>query len=118
MTHKTDIKPTAFESITIRNIQEGDDLDQIAKLIYLTDPYVYPNWFDSIEDGIEVIREMIDLPTLYNRENVTVAVMPNGFIAGIIVSKQAPFSENIDDIYKAFALAGVQVDERTDVVFQ
>ena len=117
MTREIGIKPNSSKDITIRSIEEGDDLNQIAKLIYLTDPYVYPNWFNSIEDGIKVIRQMIDLPTLYNKENITVAVMPNGWIAGIVVSKQAPFAEDINHIKKAFELSGVKIDERTDFVF-
>lgn len=103
--------------VTIRGLEESDDLDQVAKLIYLTDPYVYPNWFDSMEDGIKVLRQMISLPTLYNKENITVAVLPNGFVAGIIVSKQAPFCEELCHIQKAFALANVKLDDRTDFVF-
>lgn len=77
--------------LVIRMLSPNDDISQVAKLIYLTDPYVYPNWFDSIDDGVKVISHMIDLPTLYNRKNITVAVMPNGAIAGMVVSKQTPF---------------------------
>ncbi len=117
MTREIGIQPSEASGITVRKLKDGDDLDQVAKLIYLTDPYVYPNWFDSIGDGIKVLRRMIDLPTLYNRENITVAVMPDGFVAGIIVSKQTPFMEDIRYIRQAFALAGVVMDERTDFVF-
>ena len=117
MTREIGIQPNESKDITIRGICDGDDLDQVAKLIYLNDPYIYPNWFDSIEDGVKVIRQMIDLPTLYNKENITAAVMPDGCIAGIVVSKQAPFSEDINHIKTAFKLAGVKIDERTDFVF-
>lgn len=117
MTREIGIQSNEAKDITIRGVEDGDDINQIAKLIYLTDPYIYPNWFDSIDDGIKVIREMIDLPTLYNRENITVAVMPDGFVAGILVSKQTPFVEDMADIEKAFKLSGVRIDERTDFVF-
>ena len=102
---------------TIRKMQAGDDIGQVAKLIYLTDPYIYPNWFDSIEDGVKVIAKMIDLPTLYNRDNITVAVLENGFIAGMAISKQAPFVEELAVISQAFKLANVMEDERTKQVF-
>ena len=117
MTREIGIKPNESKDVTIRSIKDGDDLDQIAKLIYLTDPYIYPNWFDNAEDGIKVIRAMIDLPTLYNRKNITVAVMPDGFIAGIVVSKQSPFTEDINYIKEAFELSGVKMDERTAFIF-
>ena len=117
MTREIGIQPNESNEVVIRKLQDGDDLNQVAKLIYLTDPYVYPGWFDSIEDGVKVIREMIDLPTLYNRENITIAVQPNGFIAGIIVSKQTPFVEEYENIRKAFDLSGVSMDKRTKETF-
>ena len=117
MTREIGIQPSESSEVCIRKIDDGDDLYQIAKLIYLTDPYIYPNWFDSIDDGIKVIRQMIDLPTLYNKENITVAATHDGYIAGIIVSKQAPFTEDIAHIRRAFELADVKIDNRTDFVF-
>lgn len=117
MTREIGIELHKSEDFFIRGLACNDDLDQIAKLIYLTDPYVYPGWFDNIDDGIKVIHQMINLPTLYNKENITVAVAPDGFVAGIIVSKQAPFKEDISHIRKAFELANVKIDNRTDFVF-
>lgn len=117
MTREIGIRPNESKDVFIRKLKDGDDLNQVAKLIYLTDPYVYPNWFDNIDEGIRVIRQMIDLPTLYNKENITVAATPDGFIAGIIVSKQSPFIEDITHIKKAFELANVTLDNRTDFVF-
>lgn len=117
MTREIGINSNVSKEITVRKLQDKDDFDQVAKLIYLTDPYVYPNWFDSMEDGIKVIREMIELPTLYNKENITVAVTKDGFVAGIIVSKQTPFVEDIAPIKQAFNLAKVKLDKRTDFVF-
>ncbi|MBO4982583.1 MAG: GNAT family N-acetyltransferase [Clostridia bacterium] len=117
MTREIGIQANKATDITIRKLEDGDDLNQVAKLIYLTDPYVYPRWFDSIEDGISVIKEMISLPTLYNKENIAVAVMPNGVVAGIVVSKQAPFVENYEDVCKAFELSKIPMDSRTKDVF-
>ena len=118
MTREIGIEVSKASNIEIRRLQETDNLNQVAKLIYLTDPYVYPNWFDNIEDGIKVIREMINLPTLYNKENITVAVTSEGIIAGLIVSKQTPFIEEEKYISQAFALAGVKEDQRTREVFE
>lgn len=106
------------DKVSIRKMMISDDLNQIAKLIYLTDPYIYPNWFNCIDDGVRVISKMIDLPTLYNRKNITVAALPNGIIAGMVVSKQTPFIEKRGDISKAFELANINEDERTQEVFE
>ena len=117
MTREIGITPNKAVDITIRKLKNGDDLNQVAKLIYLTDPYIYPNWFNSIEDGIKVIREMINLPTLYNSENITVAVMSDGMISGLVVSKQTPFIEEQQYISQAFNLAKIKEDKRTKEVF-
>jgi len=117
MTREIGIRPNRSADVTVRGLRADDDLTQVAKLIYLTDPYIYPNWFDDMESGIKVIREMILLPTLYNKDNITVAVQNDGFIAGMLVSKQAPFVEEPEYVRKAFELAGVPVDERTAEVF-
>ena len=68
MTQEIGIEANQNKDVRIRPMQDNDDLDQIAKLIYLTDPYVYPNWFDSLEDGQKVLREMIQLPMLLNEQ--------------------------------------------------
>lgn len=107
-----------MDKITVRKLLRDDDLSQIAKLIYLTDEYVYPNWFDNIEDGVKVISKMVDLPTLYNRENITVAATPTGIISGLVVSKQTPFVEERKYISQAFELANVKEDKRTQEVFE
>lgn len=117
MTREIGIQPNKSQEVVIRKMDQNDDLDQVAKLIYLTDPYVYPSWFDSMEDGIKVLRQMIDLPTLYNRENITVAVTKDGFVAGLAIAKQTPFVEKEGPIYKAFQLADVKADERTKKIF-
>lgn len=117
MTREIGIRPNKAD-VTIRKLKDEDDLAQVAKLIYLTDPYIYPNWFDNMDDGVKVITEMINLPTLYNRENITVAVMPNGFISGMIISKQAPFTEEKKYISQAFKQAKLSQDKRTDEIFE
>lgn len=117
MTREIGILPNCAKDITIRPLQNGDDLLQVAKLVYLTDPYIYPVWFDTIEQGQKVISEMIKLPTIYAKENITVAVTSDGFIAGILVSCMTPFKENIEHVYTAFKNAGEKYDERTPKIF-
>ncbi len=109
------VKP--IDELTVRPMQDCDDKTQVAKLIYLSDRYIYPYWFDSIEDGEKVIAKMTSLPTLYNQKNVTVAVTKDGFVAGAMVSKRTPVVENEEEIRKAFEEAGVKCDERTHKIF-
>lgn len=118
MTQEIGILPQFNDQIVIRQLSAEDDLLQVAKLIYLSDEYIYPYWFDDIEDGKKVIAEMIKLPTIYKKENVTVAVMPNGDIAGALVSCKCPFVEDEEHIKEAFARADVPVDDRLHVIYK
>ena len=118
MTSEIGILPQFNDEVTVRPLKDGDDLLQVAKLIYYSDEYIYPYWFDNIKDGQKVIAEMIKLPTLYKKENVPVAVMPNGDIAGALVSCDCPFVEEKDHIYQAFENAKIVCDERTDFIYR
>ena len=117
MTREIGILPNVSDDIIVRRLQEDDDWKQVAKLIYMSDPYIYPNWFDSLGDAQRVICEMMKLPTLYNMNNITVAVAKDGMIAGAAVSKQAPFVEDEANLKIAFERAGVKMDHRTKEVF-
>lgn len=117
MTKEIGILPHFCDKITVRPMQEGDDKAQVAKLIYLSDKYIYPYWFDTLEDAQKVLAALMELPTLYNQKNITVAVTENGFIAGAVVSADCPVCEEEAFLYEAFEKAGVAHDERTHRIF-
>ncbi|MBQ8688804.1 MAG: GNAT family N-acetyltransferase [Clostridia bacterium] len=112
MTKEIGILPRFNDGITVRKMNGDDDKLQVAKLIYMSDKYIYPNWFDSIEDGQRVLAEMMSLPTVYNQSNITVAVTEDGFVAGAIVSCDSPAVTEEKYLYEAFARAGVECDEK------
>lgn len=116
MTKEIGIQPLCTDEIEVRPLKSDDDLMQAAKLIYLTDPYIYPYWFDSIEDGQKVIREMISLPTIYNMKNITVAATKDGKLAGLVVSAEK-IDEKEEYLIEAFRKANVKCDERTHKIF-
>lgn len=117
MTKEIGILPHFNKEITIRPMQASDDKAQIAKLIYLSDKYIYPSWFDSLEDAQKVLSQMMDLPTIYNMKNITVVITADGFIAGAIVSCDCPVQEEEQYLYEAFQRAGVAHDARTHQIF-
>ncbi len=102
--------------VTVRPMTESDDKKRVAEFIYESDNYIYPYWFDSKDDAVKVISEMIDGKTLYNYKNVTVAEH-DGKIIGALVSLYSPIIEKEENILKAFRLAGVKADERTHKIF-
>lgn len=64
-----------LEDIVLRRATIDDDLKEIAKLIYETDPYIYPYWFnDNIDEAIEVlVPRMKEEGFIFYYENFYVA---------------------------------------------
>ena len=76
-----------YDEIDLRRARKDDNLEEIAKLIYQTDPYIYPFWFnDSLEEAMRVLPEYILKPGfIYNYENMYIAHdKTNGHIVGLI----------------------------------
>lgn len=117
MTKEIGILPHFAQDVTVRPLADCDDRMQVAKLIYLSDAFIYPSWFDSMEDGQRVITAMMSLPTLYNEKNITVAVTKDGFVAGAVVSCDCPVDMKEEYLYEAFDRAGVKYDGRTHQMF-
>lgn len=62
----------------------NDNLKQVSELIYLTDKYIYPSWFDNdIEKAKKILPYIIRRKTIYNYQNIRVCKI-NGEIAGIV----------------------------------
>ena len=72
-----------YDEIDLRRARKDDNMEEIAKLIYQTDPYIYPFWFN---EAIRILSEYILKPNfLYNYENIYVAYdKTNGHIVGIV----------------------------------
>lgn len=118
MTKEVGILPRLNDEITLRKMQAEDDRLQVAKLIYLSDAYIYPNWFSTMEEGQRVIAAMTALPTLYHQDNITLAVTKDGFIAGAAVACDSPVVMDENYLYEAFALADVPCDrEKTHEIY-
>ena len=71
---KKDYK-VGFEDIILRRAKKDDNMEEIAKLLYDTDPYIYPFWFnDDINEAVKVlVREMQKPGFIYHYENCYVA---------------------------------------------
>ena len=104
-------------TVEIRPMQSSDDFFKVADLIYQSDNYIYPYWFDNKSDAVKVIAKMIAGDTVYNYKNVTLAVS-DGQIAGALVSLYSPVIEKEENIIDAFTKADVKCDERTHRIFK
>lgn len=63
------------ENLTFRRANINDDFEQIAKLIYDTNPYIYPFWFhNDLEEAINFLKDNIkEDKFIYNYNNIYIA---------------------------------------------
>lgn len=63
------------EFIYFRRAKRDDNMEEIAKLLYQTDPYIYPFWFDSDEkECINFLKqEIFKAGFIFNYNNLYVA---------------------------------------------
>lgn len=75
MTEEKKSYMVGFEDIILRRAKKDDNMEDIAKLLYQTDPYIYPFWFnDDLDEAIRVLVPEIKTPGfIYNFENCYVA---------------------------------------------
>jgi len=76
-----------YDEIDLRRANKNDDFKEIVKLIYQTDPYIYPFWFNNdIEKAQEILPKYIGQPGfIYNYENMYIAHdKTKGQIVGLV----------------------------------
>ena len=56
--------------IEVRALKLDDDLTIVSRLIYLTDKYIYPDWFREYDLALKVLPNVIKRETLYNYKNI------------------------------------------------
>lgn len=87
--------------IIFRRARIDDNFEEIAALIYDTDPYIYPYWFkNDKEKVVKVLSKLIEKPGFFfNYENIYVAYdRTDKRIVGILVGLDK--STNLDYDYR------------------
>lgn len=98
MNEKKDYK-VGFEDIILRRAKKDDNMEDIARLIYETDPYIYPFWFNNdIDEAIKVLVPKIqESGFIYNYENCYVAYdLKTQRIVGLICAIDPTTNLNYD----------------------
>ncbi len=117
MTDTITIENKADNEIIVSPLRIDDDYEAVARLIYGTDAYIYPYLFGECgEMGRRVITSMIELETIYNVKNITVAKL-NGTIVGMIVSKAHPVVIDRSQMELAYTANGYKHDKKFDKVY-
>ena len=116
------IMPKFLKDVTIRPMNNDDDVENVAGLIYIGNFYISRYMFGFFDDGVEVIKKLMDMPTIFNRENIWVAVSERGEISGILVGTSAAFAKGAamseEMLKKAYELAGVPYGPNAHYVFE
>ena len=86
------------DEIIIRPANNNDDLKRIAELIYKTDVYIYPYWFENVENAKEELSQrLLEEGFIFNINNIDVAVdSKTNEIVGIINSYTKNSNLNYD----------------------
>jgi len=107
----------AKEAIVFRELTGLDDRKKVARLIYDTDPYIFPYMFNrDISEAENVLSLMVGKDTIYNQKNIHIALLGDE-IAGIIVSQKTPIHINYKAMLDSYVEAGAIVDERFSKVY-
>lgn len=78
-----------LNDIICRRAKKTDNMAEISKLIYETDPYIYPYWFEnSIDKAVEFLSDKLLMDGfIFNYENLYVAIDKNSNkIVGLVVA--------------------------------
>lgn len=78
-----------LNDIVCRRAKKEDNMAEIATLIYQTDPYIYPYWFErDVKKAIDFLSDKIQMEGfIFNYNNLYVAIdKTTGKIVGLIVA--------------------------------
>ncbi|MBM6841459.1 GNAT family N-acetyltransferase [[Clostridium] spiroforme] len=98
-----------FEQLTNNSQLSNDDLNNIAQLVYHTDPYIYPALFDNSDNAKKIIPLLIlNNDDMFKKENFFVAIYMHK-IVGIILWKKGSISCDLKLYKKLFAQYSIEL---------
>ena len=97
------IKPVKAHRFELSKIDMGkeEEIKAVGRLIYHTDPYVYPDFFVDINTAEKVAKGLLNTNNVYNYKNILVGRI-NGEIAGFLTILDSYPSDNHKEMEKAF----------------
>ncbi len=97
--------------IQICKLTLNDNLEEVSRLIYFTDKYIYPTLFNNdINYAIKILTEFIKNETIYNYKNIIIAKI-DGKIVGLINYLNVFPNNNYEEMLKAYKNASHDIDE-------
>ena len=105
-------------SLTDVNMDDEKELEDIGRLIYYTDPYVYPAFYDNdIEMAKKSAKSLLCRDTLFNHKNIKVGRI-DGKVAGFMVILTKYPKNNKNEMIEAFKETFGKLTPRFDEVME
>ena len=93
-----------LDKLIIRKPTPDDDLEKIAELLYNTDPYIYPYWFETLEKcKKELPPLLLEDKFFFSLKHLYISIDPsNGEIIGLvcIVDKNTDLDYDYSELRK------------------
>ena len=90
--------------ILVRKIKDDDNLEKVSELLYKTDKYIYPYWFESLDKCIkELTPLLVEDKFFFNINNLYVAIdIEKDIIVGVtcIVDKYVDLDYDYTNLRK------------------
>ena len=93
----------------VREVKEKENKEEIARLMYNTDPYIFPYWFKKVDKCVGTLVEMMeDENNVFNYKNIIVAEIENkivGFLLSLKKDKNKGFYDKWTRVNEEYSVA-------------
>lgn len=74
----------------VRKANKDDDLKKIAELIYKTDPYIYPYWFENLDNCLEELPPLLlEDKFFFNIDHIFVSIVEEKIVGIVCIIEKA-----------------------------
>lgn len=100
-----------------RYIELTDNLEEIGKLLFYTDPYIYPDFFGNLDNATKVVSEAIRRGNYcFSKQNIFCAFYNNMPLAMICKNPGGKFKWNYQEWKNLFLELEIKIPDTFDIV--
>lgn len=95
--------------LEIRPLKLSDDLERVAELIYITDKYIYPTWFETLNHAKTILPSLMTKECIYSYKNIVIAKLDGKIVGALVFLDEYP-KNNYLEIKNAYENLNLPVD--------
>lgn len=103
--------------LEIRPLTLSDNLESVAELIYITDKYIYPTWFKTLNHAKTILPYIMTKKCIYNYKNILIAVVDEKIVGALVYLDSFP-ENNYLEIKRAYQESKLSIDTNFEHVNQ